>query len=148
MNANADTRQLVEASVRFFREQSGCEAVGIRLRDGDDYPYYEARGFPEGSSNWRTRCASAIADGAIQRDHAGNPVMACMCGNVICGRSPSSHSSPRWQLLGQQHQSAAGHDHRRGPADSHAAIAAMAKDMSRSRWWPCDAGKSDWACFS
>jgi len=47
VNANTDTAQLVEAAVRFFHEQSGCEAVGIRLRDGDDYPYYEAHGFPD-----------------------------------------------------------------------------------------------------
>ena len=25
---------------------SGCEAVGIRLREGDDFPYFETRGFP------------------------------------------------------------------------------------------------------
>jgi PAS domain S-box-containing protein len=29
-----------------LKDWSGCEAVGIRLRDGDDYPYYETRGFP------------------------------------------------------------------------------------------------------
>ena len=50
VNANPDMPHLVEASLRFFHGQSGCEAVGIRLRDGDDYPYYEARGFPAGVS--------------------------------------------------------------------------------------------------
>jgi PAS domain S-box-containing protein len=86
VNAHADTRQLVEASVRFFHEQSGCEAVGIRLRDGDDYPYYEAHGFPEEFLRLENSLCIRDPDGTIQRDHAGDPVMACMCGNVICGR--------------------------------------------------------------
>ena len=40
---------------RFFQRQSGCEAVGIRLRDGDDYPYFETRGLPPSSSLLETQ---------------------------------------------------------------------------------------------
>ena len=61
MNANSDTRQLVAAAVGFIQQQSGCEAVGIRLRDGDDYPYYETHGFPKKSSCWKTRFVPATA---------------------------------------------------------------------------------------
>jgi PAS domain S-box-containing protein len=86
INTSTETRQLVEAAVRFFHEQSGCEAVGIRLRDGDDYPYYEAHGFPEEFLRLENSLCVRDPDGEIQRDHAGNPVMACMCGHVICGR--------------------------------------------------------------
>ena len=92
VNANTGTRPFVEAAVRFFHEQSGCEAVGIRLRDGDDYPYYEAHGFPEEFLLLENSLCTRDADGAVQREHAGNPVMACMCGNVICGRfDPTKH---------------------------------------------------------
>ncbi len=38
---------MVWAAATFFQEQSGCEAAGIRLQEGDDYPYFEARGFPK-----------------------------------------------------------------------------------------------------
>ena len=41
-----DVRQLAQAAVTFFQEQSGCEAVGLRLREGEDYPYFETCGFP------------------------------------------------------------------------------------------------------
>ena len=42
------TRDLVRDGGRLSSRRSpGCEAVGIRLKDGDDYPYYEARGFPQ-----------------------------------------------------------------------------------------------------
>ena len=41
---------LVRASAMFFQEQSGCEAVGVRLKEGDDYPYFEARDSPRNLS--------------------------------------------------------------------------------------------------
>ena len=44
-NTCNDTRGLVKSTLGFFQKQSGCEAVGIRLKEGDDYPYYETRGF-------------------------------------------------------------------------------------------------------
>ena len=42
-----DTRELVSGLVEFFQELTRCEAVGIRLRRGEDYPYYESRGLPD-----------------------------------------------------------------------------------------------------
>ena len=86
VNASSDTRQLVAAAVRFFQEQSGCEAVGIRLRDGDDYPFFETHGFSNDFAQLENSLCFRDADCVIQRDHAGNPVLACMCGNVIRGR--------------------------------------------------------------
>lgn len=84
INESTGVRDLIESAVRFFRKQSGFEAIGIRLREGDDYPYYEAYGFPEEFLRLESSLCVRDADGQIRRDHAGNPVMACMCGNVIC----------------------------------------------------------------
>ena len=47
VNISQGTRDLIGKATTFFQQQSGCQAVGIRLREGDDYPYYEARGFPK-----------------------------------------------------------------------------------------------------
>ncbi len=64
---------------------TGCDAVGIRLRDGEEYPYYEQNGLPdEFVERERTLCARD-ENGAVVRDEAGNPVLACMCGAVITG---------------------------------------------------------------
>ncbi len=46
VNESTDAQDLIRAAAAFFQQQSGCEAVGIRVKEGDDYPYYEARGFP------------------------------------------------------------------------------------------------------
>ncbi len=92
VNTSNDTTSLVEASVRFFKEHSRCEAVGLRLKEGDDYPYYEAHGFPEDFTRLENSLCSRNVEGEIVRDVEGYPIMECMCGNVICGRFDPSKS--------------------------------------------------------
>jgi hypothetical protein len=86
VNTSEGLRELIEASLSFFRRQSGCEAMGVRLKNGWDYPYYEVRGFPEEFVLLENSLCSRNECGEIERDTVGNPVIACMCGNVICGR--------------------------------------------------------------
>ena len=86
VNGSTNTRALIRAATTFFQQQFGCEAVGIRLKQGDDYPYYETRGFPKKfvlSEN--SLCAKDLKD-QLLRDDIGNPILECMCGNVIQGR--------------------------------------------------------------
>lgn len=71
---------------RSLLEWSHCEAVGIRLRDGDDYPYYETCGFPPQFIEKENALCAHDANGKIIRDAAGNPVLECMCGNILSGR--------------------------------------------------------------
>ena len=60
--------------------------MGIRLRDGDDYPYYETRGFPPAFVHAEIHLCVYGKDGNILRDATGNPVLECMCGNILSGR--------------------------------------------------------------
>ncbi|HEX7498715.1 MAG TPA: PAS domain S-box protein, partial [Polyangia bacterium] len=69
-----------------LRDWSGCSAVGIRLSDGEDFPYYETRGFPPSFVQGERYLCSRDGDGQVARDAAGNPVLDCTCGNVLCGR--------------------------------------------------------------
>lgn len=81
-----DEDALVREAVEVLRDWSGCDAVGIRLRDGDDYPYREARGFPPDFVAAENRLCEVDAAGNVVRDASGHPMLACMCGNVIRGR--------------------------------------------------------------
>jgi PAS domain S-box-containing protein len=86
VNASTSTRDLVDKAATFFQKQSGCEAVGIRIKEGDDYPYYEVRGFPkEFVLAENSLCAKDDA-GNIIRGGDGYPIQECMCGNIIEGR--------------------------------------------------------------
>lgn len=86
INAPSDLRTCMSELTASLQNWSGCEAVGIRLRDGEDYPYYETRGFPFSSIEAESVLCAHGLDGALQRDFAGNAVLECMCGNVLSGR--------------------------------------------------------------
>ena len=86
INLTAGLPALLAAATDFFRDLSGCEAVGIRLQEGEDFPYFETRGFPAEFVRLESSLCVREIDGRPQCDAAGNPAIACMCGNVICGR--------------------------------------------------------------
>ena len=85
-NATTSTQELVKAAADFFQKQSGCEAVGIRLKEGDDYPYYVTRGFPPEHVRLENQICAKDEAGYIIRDSKGKPIIECMCGNVLSGR--------------------------------------------------------------
>ena len=74
----------------FFQQLTECEAVGIRLKDGDDFPYFETRGFTEDFVKLENSLCAYNPQGEMLRDEAGHPVLDCMCGNIISGRFVTS----------------------------------------------------------
>ncbi|MBI5558317.1 MAG: response regulator [Deltaproteobacteria bacterium] len=86
INNARDRGELLKAVLPRLKRWSGCEAAGIRLRDGDDFPYYETSGFPERFVRLERSLCSLDARGEVLRDAGGKPVLDCMCGNVIQGR--------------------------------------------------------------
>ncbi|HPU90166.1 MAG TPA: PAS domain S-box protein [Spirochaetota bacterium] len=86
INESADLRTLMRGIAAYLYEWSGCEAIGIRLREGEDFPYFEYRGFDEEFIRLENSLCVTDLDGQLLRDDVGNPVIECMCGNVICGR--------------------------------------------------------------
>ncbi len=86
VNECRGTAELVRGAAEFFQQRSGCEAVGIRLHEKQDYPYFETRGFSHEFVQLESRLCSCDQEGNPILDSSGNPILACMCGNVICGR--------------------------------------------------------------
>jgi GAF domain-containing protein len=65
---------------------SDCQSAAIRLHNNGDYPYYVHEGFPDffiikENSVW----AKDEKDKPIL-DENNNPILECMCGNVLKGR--------------------------------------------------------------
>jgi two-component system CheB/CheR fusion protein len=90
VNKAVGIRETAQAAVSFFQDRSGCDAVGVRLLDGDDYPYFEVRGFPKEFVELESRLCAHDEAGALLRDSAGDPVLECICGQVIQGRADST----------------------------------------------------------
>ena len=60
--------------------------MGIRLREGEEFPYFETRGLPPEFVMAENRLCAVDSQGELQRDSEGNAILECMCGNVIRGR--------------------------------------------------------------
>ena len=85
-NQPGSLHDIIRNVVTLIQEWSGCEAVGLRLHQGDDYPYFEANGFPPEFVQLEKSLCARDCGGQPLRDETGAPVIECMCGNVICGR--------------------------------------------------------------
>ncbi|MGD0886246.1 MAG: PAS domain S-box protein [Thermodesulfovibrionales bacterium] len=86
VNESRGTGDLLRAATAFFQQRSGFEAVGIRLQEGHNYPYYETRGFPKEFVLAESSLCTRDRSGDPILDSIGNSFLECMCGNVICGR--------------------------------------------------------------
>ena len=76
--------------LRMVKEFTGLEAVGIRLREGEDFPYFETQGFSDHFVEAENSLCGRAYGGEIIRDSVGNPVLECMCGNILQGRTNPS----------------------------------------------------------
>lgn len=84
------TADLIRGATALLQSYTGCEAVGIRLRDGGDFPYYETRGFPPSFVEAERYLCARDLQGQIGHDGAGGPVLECLCGGVLSGTFDSS----------------------------------------------------------
>jgi signal transduction histidine kinase len=69
-----------------IQDRADVDAVGIRVRRADDFPYIESRGFAAEFVAAESRLCSVDKAGELICDSHGNPLLECMCGNVLCSR--------------------------------------------------------------
>ena len=82
----SDLQSTLEEILRIVQEDMGINAVGIRLQEGDDFPYYVFDGFHDEHILLESRLCVTDLEGQLMRDDVGNPVLDCMCGNILRGR--------------------------------------------------------------
>jgi len=73
-----------------IKEFTGMDAAAIRISEGQDYPYYTSKGFPASHLKAENRLCAIGPDGKAVLDPDGDPVVECMCGAVIRGRTDAS----------------------------------------------------------
>ena len=61
--------------------------ANLRLKEGDDFPYHETNGFDDNFVQMERYLCAYDQTGKVVRDDVGNPVLECMCGNVLSGRT-------------------------------------------------------------
>jgi PAS domain S-box-containing protein len=82
-----DIRESMQSIVSAIKASLGVDAVGIRLRDVDDYTYFCSEGFSEDFLTKENSLVSRNGDGGICRDDKGEPILQCACGLVLSGKT-------------------------------------------------------------
>ena len=86
LNEPSDPAEIFSYILQRIKDFTGAEAAAIRLREGEDFPFYETIGFSIRFVTRENHLIARDAKGAILRDGNGCPVLECFCGQVITGR--------------------------------------------------------------
>ena len=86
LNAEGGLHELIRELTRFLQEWSQCEAVGVRLKEGEDFPYFETRGFDREFVQSENSLCETATSGTLVRGPGGAPVLRCLCGEILRGR--------------------------------------------------------------
>ena len=87
LNEPGDLQDAIRRVLGALKTRTGFDAVGIRLRDGDDFPYFAQEGFSEDFLLAENTLIERDADGRVCRDSNGNVSLECACGLVIFGKT-------------------------------------------------------------
>jgi PAS domain S-box-containing protein len=87
LNEPEDLHDSIHRVLATFKEGTGLDAVGIRLQDRDDFPYFAQEGFPKDFLLKENSLVERAVDGGICRDKDGNVNLECTCGFVLSGKT-------------------------------------------------------------
>jgi PAS domain S-box-containing protein len=76
----------LRAVVTLIARETGFAAVGLRLREGDDFPYFMTTGLSEEFVRLENSLCPKGGHGQPARGEDGRPLLECACGMVIQGR--------------------------------------------------------------
>jgi PAS domain S-box-containing protein len=80
-------QQTVEEIVDLIKQATGLDAVGVRLRSGDDYPFVASLGYSEEFLKAENTLTYNYPDGGLCRNDDGTISLECTCGMIISGKS-------------------------------------------------------------
>ena len=86
LTRGSDLQSTLGEALAIIREAMEIEAVGIRLQEGEDYPYFVFDGFHDVHILLENDLCTTDLEGQMMRDDVGNPILDCMCGNILRGR--------------------------------------------------------------
>ena len=87
LNESGDLQENIDRVIITLKKGTEFDAVGIRLQDEDDFPYFLQKGFPKDFLLKENSLIERTEDGGVCRDKEGNVCLECTCGLVISGKS-------------------------------------------------------------
>jgi PAS domain S-box-containing protein len=90
LSTSSTRRELLRQALPLLKDWLQCDAIGVRMLDEQDCPYYETSGFSSEFVRKDNLLCMLDEHGKPRRDSAGKPLLDCMCGHVLCGRFDKS----------------------------------------------------------
>ena len=87
LNDPIDLSASLERVIDILMQRTEFDAIGIRLQEGEDFPYFTQRGFHRNFLLTENSLFGRTKDGGICRDIDGNSILECTCGLVISGKT-------------------------------------------------------------
>jgi len=87
LNESGEQVDQIKDIIQLIKQSSDFEAVGIRIKEEEDYPYYETNGFP----TTFIKKADHICKNNLKNEPKTR-IYDCMCGKVISGKTNSNYS--------------------------------------------------------
>jgi PAS domain S-box-containing protein len=87
MRETTSSRELAARLVQYLSSTLSCDAVGLRLSEGEDFPYAAYEGLGEAFLVQESRLCKLDGVGRPVRDELGEAVLECVCGAVIRGKA-------------------------------------------------------------
>ncbi len=87
LNNSGDMQDCMQRVLAILKSEIGLDAVGIRLQEGEDYPYQAHEGFSRDFLLLENSLLERSADGGACRDKNGKVKLECTCGLVISGKT-------------------------------------------------------------
>ncbi len=91
LNEPGDLRESIQRIFAALKTRTGVDAVGLRLQEGEDFPYFAQDGFSEDFLLTENTLLERGKDGDVCRDKDGNVRLECTCGLVISGKTDPSN---------------------------------------------------------
>jgi hypothetical protein len=91
LNDNQDVASAIDRMLKAIKQATGFSAIGIRLRQGDDFPYFSHEGFSNDFLLTENSLVVRNKRGDICRNKDGSICLECTCGLVLSGHADLSN---------------------------------------------------------
>src|ERR1035437_1479588 len=93
LNEPGEINDTIHQIVKILKTYTGFDAIGIRLQEGEDFPYCDHLGFSEEFMTREISLKEFDKKGNLFCNKNGTPMLACTCGLVLSGKA-SSKTNP------------------------------------------------------
>lgn len=85
LNNNTPLMETINLTLELIQAETRIESAGIRLKKGNDFPYFCQEGFSPEFLHTENYLVSRDKEGMARQSQDGEPILECICGKVISG---------------------------------------------------------------